>query len=314
MNIDRVSKFKNNLVNNIKNVILGKEEVIKSVIMAVICNGHILIEDVPGTGKTILAKSVAKSLNADFSRIQFTPDMLPSDITGVSIFNQALKNFEFRPGPIFANFVLADEINRATPKTQSALLEAMAEDQVTVDGKTKLLPEFFIVMATQNPIDYEGTFPLPEAQLDRFLVKLSIGYPDSEDEIRILNSQQFSHPMESLKMVSDINELVQVRDEIKNVYVSEKISKYITAIINKTRHHDDIYLGASIRGSLALFRLGQCQAAFEERDFVIPDDIKKIAPIALAHRIIPAPTTRLSDFQPEEMIGEIVDQVPVPIG
>lgn len=314
MNIELIKSFRQKLQNNIGQVILGKKEVIDLVIMSVICDGHILVEDVPGTGKTILAKCVARSLDAEFSRIQFTPDMLPSDVTGVSIYNQATRDFEFRAGPILANIVLADEINRATPKTQSALLEAMEERQITVDGKTHTLPDFFLVIATQNPIEYEGTFPLPEAQLDRFLIRLQVGYPQLDVERAILKSQQFQHPLNALSPVAHMDELKQVRDEIKNVYVSEKIERYIVNIVNKTRNHDDIYLGASPRGSLAMYRLGQCLAAFEERDFVIPDDIKKVAPNALAHRIIPAPATRLSDFKPEEMIMEIVDQIPVPVG
>ena len=314
MKIDLIEKFRIKILENISNVILGKKDVIDLVIMAVICKGHILIEDVPGTGKTILAKCIAKSLKADFSRIQFTPDMLPSDVTGVSIYNQASKKFEFRPGPLLANIVLADEINRATPKTQSAMLEAMEEKQITVDGITHKLPEFFIVIATQNPIDYEGTFSLPEAQLDRFLIRLKVGYPQNDDERNILRSQQFAHPIESIQSVAEIRELSIVQEEIKSVFVSDKVEKYIIGIINKTRNNDEIYLGASPRGSLALYRLGQCKAAFEGRDFVLPDDIKMIAPFALAHRIIPVPTTRLTDFEPEEMIEDLIEQVPVPGG
>jgi MoxR-like ATPase len=313
MEINLVDEFRNKLAANIGQVILGKPDVIDLVIMSIICDGHILVEDVPGTGKTVLAKSAARSLDAQFSRIQFTPDMLPSDVTGVSIYNQSNHEFEFRAGPIIANIVLADEINRATPKTQSALLEAMEERQVTVDGKTHFLPDFFLVIATQNPIEFEGTFPLPEAQLDRFLIRLAVGYPLTESERAILKSQQYSHPLNEISPVADVRELLKVREEIKSVFVSEKIERYIVDIAHKTRHHEDIYLGVSPRGSLALYRLGQCQAVFNGRDFVIPDDIKKVAPNALAHRIIPSPTTRLSDFRPEEMIAGIVDQVPVPV-
>ncbi len=313
MDVELINQFRQKLLGNINKVILGKTDVIDLVIMAVICDGHILIEDVPGTGKTILAKSVARSMNAEFNRIQFTPDMLPSDVTGVSIYNQASRQFEFRSGPIIANIVLADEINRATPKTQSALLEAMEERQITVDGRTHPLANFFIVIATQNPIEYEGTFPLPEAQLDRFLIRMKVGYPRLDTERSILSSQQFKHPLDDLAPVANTEDLLKVREEVKSVHVSDKIERYIVNIVNKTRHNEDIYLGASPRGSLALYRLGQCQAAFENREFVIPDDIKKVAPSALSHRIIPAPTTRLSDFEPEELISDLVDQVPVPV-
>lgn len=314
MNIDLIKEFRNKLHENISKVILGKPEVIDLVIMSAVCKGHLLIEDVPGTGKTMLAKCLAKSLEAEFSRIQFTPDMLPSDVTGLSIYNQATKEFEFRPGPIKANIVLADEINRATPKTQSALLEAMEEKQVTVDGKTHHLPELFMVIATQNPIDYEGTFSLPEAQLDRFLIRLKVGYPDNDAEMAMLRSQKLSHPIESIQPVAEVNEIIKVQKEIKSVHVSDKIEKYIVTIIKQTRENEEIYLGASPRGSLALYRLGQCRAAFLGRDFVTPDDIKYVSPYALAHRIIPVPSTRLRDFEPEGMVEELISQVPVPGG
>ncbi len=304
MNLELIKEFHNKLHENISKVILGKPEVIDLAIMSALCKGHLLVEDVPGTGKTMLAKCLAKSLQAEFRRIQFTPDLLPSDVTGLSIFNQSTKKFEFRSGPIMANIVLADEINRATPKTQSALLEAMEEKQVTVDGITYFLPQFFMVIATQNPIDFEGTFSLPEAQLDRFLMRLKIGYPDEETEVDILRSQRTSVPIDNIGSVEVINELIKVQEEIKSVYVSEKIEKYIVAIVKETRESEEIYLGASPRASLALYRIGQCKAAFEGRDFVTPDDIKYIAPFILAHRIIPVSSTRLSDFAPEELIEE----------
>jgi MoxR-like ATPase len=314
MDLEHIKEFRNKLHENISKVILGKPEVIDLLIMSAVCKGHLLVEDVPGTGKTMLAKCLAKSLEADFRRIQFTPDMLPSDVTGLSIFNQATREFEFRPGPLIANIVLADEINRATPKTQSALLEAMEEKQITVDGITHFLPEFFMVIATQNPIDYEGTFSLPEAQLDRFLMRLKVGYPDQDAEIAILDSQKIKHPINGITTVVGISELIKVQEEIKSVHVSDKIEKYIISIVKNTRENEEIYLGASPRGSLALYRLGQCRAAFLGREFVIPDDIKYIAPFVLAHRIIPVPSTRLTDFEPQELIEELISRIAVPGG
>ena len=314
MEINLIKEFRDKLHENISKVILGKPEVIDLVIMAAVCKGHLLIEDVPGTGKTMLAKCLAKSLEAEFKRIQFTPDMLPSDVTGLSIFNQSTRTFEFRPGPLIANIVLADEINRATPKTQSALLEAMEEKQVTVDGITHYLPGFFMVIATQNPIDYEGTFSLPEAQLDRFLMRIKVGYPEDDAEITILRSQRINHPIESIQTVAGISALIKVQEEIKSVHISDKIEKYIISIVKHTRENEEIYLGASPRGSLALYRLGQCRAAFLGRDYVIPDDIKYIAPFVLAHRIIPLPSTRLTNFAPEDLIEEMISRIAVPGG
>jgi len=272
MEINKILKLREKLFNNLSKVIIGKPDVIDFVIMAIICKGHILIEDIPGTGKTILAKSLALSIDSEFSRIQFTPDMLPSDVTGVSFFNQVNQKLEFRKGPLFANIVLADEINRATPKTQSALLEGMEEKQITVDGFTHKLPGVFLVIATQNPIDYEGTFQLPEAQLDRFLIKIHIGYPDNEAEKEIMKAQNINHPINSLIQVITEEEILFMQEEIKKVHVSEEILEYIARIINATRKNDNIYLGASPRGSLALFRLGQCRAAFNNRNFVIPSE------------------------------------------
>ena len=314
MKINRLLKMREKLFKNLSKVILGKPDVIDFVIMAIICKGHILIDDIPGTGKTMLAKSLALSIYSKFSRIQFTPDMLPSDVTGVSFYNQVTQKLEFRKGPIFANIVLADEINRATPKTQSALLEGMEEKQITVDGFTHELPGVFLVIATQNPIDYEGTFRLPEAQLDRFLIKIHIGYPDNNTEKEIMKSQNFDHPINSISQVITEEEILFMQEEIKKVHVSEEIMQYIIRIIDATRENDNIYLGASPRGSLALYRLGQCRAAFNSRDYVIPDDIKQVSFPVIAHRIIFKPSIQMQDFEYAEFIKEMVDHVKVPGG
>jgi MoxR-like ATPase len=314
MNLEIIQSFQKTMKANLEQVIIGKAEVLDRVIMVLVCGGHLLIEDMPGTGKTMLAKGMAISLGSQFSRIQFTPDMLPSDVTGVSIFNQQNKKFEFKAGPIMANIVLADEINRATPKTQSALLEAMEEKQITVDGKTYPLPDIFMVIATQNPIEYEGTFNLPEAQLDRFMMRVSIGYPDSQHEIAMLKSQQFSHPIDDLQTVVDLETLAKARSEVKNVHVSEHIEAYIVAIAAETRKNDEVYLGASPRASLCLYRLGQCQAAFSGRDYVIPDDVKNIAPYVLAHRLLLQPSSHLQELQPVDLIDELINRVKVPGG
>jgi MoxR-like ATPase len=274
--------------------------------------GHILIEDVPGVGKTMLARSLARSLGCTFRRIQFTPDMLPSDVTGVSIFNQKTREFEFRPGPIVAQVVLTDEINRATPKTQAALLEAMQELQITVDGVTHPLPSPFLVLATQNPIEYEGTFPLPEAQLDRFLMRIRLGYPDPADEIAILDSQQYVHPLTQIKQIIRVEELAAAQESLKDVYVDPLIKHYIVDIVRQTRRHPDIYLGASPRGSLALYRVGQAWAAMRGRDYVLPDDVKALATVTLAHRLIVSPSARLKDVSGESVMREILATLPVP--
>ena len=302
------------LVDNLEKVILGKRDTILLVIIGLLCKGHILIEDVPGVGKTVLARGVAKSLGVKFSRIQFTPDMLPSDVTGVSIYNQGSNNFEFRPGPILANIVLADEINRATPKTQSALLESMEEQQVTVDGKTYKIDKPFLVIATQNPIEYEGTFPLPEAQLDRFLLRLNLGYPKKEDEIRILESQRVAHPISRIEPVLSKDDIVKMQSLITSVYVSDQIKKYIIDIIDATRNNPDVYLGASPRGSLGLFKSSQALAAISNREYVIPDDVKKIFGFVLSHRIILNPSARIKDITPNYILNEIVSKIPVPGG
>ena len=309
-----IQPFGKKLTNNLEKVIVGKRHSIELIVISLLCQGHALIEDVPGVGKTVLARSLAKSLGCTFTRLQFTPDMLPSDITGVSIYNPTKREFEFLPGPIFAQVVLVDEINRATPKTQAALLEAMEERQVTVDGKTHPLPNPFMVLATQNPIEYEGTFPLPEAQLDRFLLRVRLGYPNASDEIEILNRQQLRHPIETLKSVIKVAELKEAMQEIKKIYVSEGIKRYAVELTNRTRQNEDIYLGASPRGSLALFRTGQAAAALDGRDYVLPDDIKRMVVPVLAHRIIVGPAARLRELSAEQIVQEIVDNTPVPGG
>ena len=313
METDEVNALAVKIIDNLEKVIIGKRDVLEMIVLGLFCRGHILIEDVPGTGKTILAKSLAISIGGKFSRIQFTPDMLPSDVTGISMYNQATQTFEFRPGPVVAGIVLADEINRATPKTQSALLEAMEERQITVDGKTHLLPEGFLVFATQNPIEYEGTFPLPEAQLDRFLLRIHIGYPVFIDEMRILESQKISHPIEALQPVVDTASILAAQKAVKEVHVSEPIKKYIVNIVETTRQDKDIYLGASPRGSLGLYRAGQMVAILHGRDYVIPDDIKKITVAVLAHRIVLHPSARIKDISKDALIEEIVERVEVPV-
>ncbi len=309
-----VQSFAERLIANVEQVIVGKREAVELTVIGLLCQGHLLIEDVPGTGKTMLARSIARSLGCSFSRIQFTPDMLPSDVTGVSIYNQATRQFEFRPGPIMAQIVLADEINRATPKTQAALLEAMEERQITVDGVTRPLPRPFMVLATQNPIEYEGTFPLPEAQLDRFLLRIRLGYPGMEDEIRILERQQFRHPIEVLERVATVEELEAAQEAVRGVYVAPVLKRYIVDLVRRTREHPDVYLGASPRGSLTLYRAGQARAAIYGRDFVLPDDVKALALPALGHRLILGPAARMRDVSPEEILQELLDRVPVPGG
>ncbi len=309
-----VQTFGKKLVNNLEKVIVGKRQTLDMIIVGLLCQGHVLIEDVPGVGKTMLARSLAKSLGVSFNRLQFTPDMLPSDVTGVSIFDQVKRAFEFRCGPVFAQVVLVDEINRATPKTQAALLEAMEERQVTVDGITHPLPSPFMVLATQNPIEYEGTFPLPEAQLDRFLLRVRLGYPAASDEIEVLDRQQLRHPIQTLESVITLEELGEAMESIKKVYVSTPIKRYVIDLINRTRQNSDVYLGASPRGSLALYRTGQTLAALKGRDYVLPDDIKDMATAVLAHRIIVGPAARLRELSSEKIIQEIMDSTPVPGG
>jgi MoxR-like ATPase len=314
IDISKVQELGGKLTNNLSKVIIGKDGSISLTIIAFLCQGHILIEDVPGVGKTMLARSLAKSLGCDFKRIQFTPDMLPSDVTGVSIYNQNTREFEFRPGPLMAQIVLADEINRATPKTQSALLEAMEERQMTVDGTTYGLPIPFMVMATQNPIEYEGTFPLPEAQLDRFLMRIDLGYTTLQNEIRILEEQQLIHPILQLEPVVTVDEILVAQEAIKHIYVSDPVKRYIVELVRETREHPEVYLGASPRGSLSLFRAGQAQAALSGRDYVLPDDIKRLAPYVLPHRVVVSPAARLTDVSATKIVREILDTLAVPAG
>ena len=312
--MSQVQDFAERVIANIEKVIIGKRFTLELAVAGLLCQGHLLIEDVPGVGKTMLARSLARSLGSSFSRIQFTPDMLPSDVTGVSIFNQVTREFEFRPGPIMSQIVLADEINRATPKTQAALLEAMEERQVTVDGVTHNLPRPFMVFATQNPIEYEGTFPLPEAQLDRFLLRLRLGYPTKEDEIQVLDRQQYRHPFTTLEQAVTPEELSAVQEAVKGVFVSVALRHYVVDLTHQTRQHPEVYLGASPRGSLALFRTAQARAAMVGRDFVLPDDIKALAIPTLAHRVILGPGARLRDLNAEQVVQEILNQAPVPGG
>ena len=300
------------IIANVGQVIVGKERELRLAITALICGGHMLIEDVPGVGKTMLARAIAVSTGCEFRRIQFTPDLLPSDITGVSIFNQKTGDFEFRGGPIIAQIVLADEVNRATPKTQSALLEAMEERQVTVDGVTHKMPAPFMVMATQNPIEYEGTFPLPEAQVDRVIIRIFLGYPSPTDEVLVLDQQQITHPVETIKQVTDANEILQLQRAVKEIYVDPLIKQYIVGLANATREHESVYLGASPRGSLALFRTSQAKALLEARDFVTPDDVKELALVALGHRIILSPGAKVKGVTVGDVVANCLARVPVP--
>lgn len=309
---ETVKEITERIANSVGQVILGKNHEVRLTILGMLCRGHILLEDIPGVGKTMMAKSMARAVGCTFNRIQFTPDMLPSDITGVSIFNPKTREFEFRAGPIMAQIVLADEINRATPKTQSALLEAMEEGQMTVDGVTYRLSNPFLIMATQNPIEYEGTFPLPEAQLDRFLIRIQMGYPQPQDELNILASQQYQHPIQNLQQVVTLKELLAVQQLIKDVYVAKEVQQYIINLITASRRHSDVYLGSSPRGSLALFRTAQARAAMSGRDFAIPDDVKALAEVTLAHRIIVGPAARLKNITSRAIVQDILQSTPVP--
>jgi MoxR-like ATPase len=311
--MERVAELSGRIVDNVEKVIVGKRAEVEMALIGLICQGHLLIEDVPGVGKTVLAKAFAKSIGCTFRRIQFTPDLLPSDVTGVSVFSQKTGEFEFRPGPIMAQIVLADEINRATPKTQSALLECMEERQITVDGVTRRMPVPFLVMATQNPIEYEGTFPLPEAQLDRFMLRIRLGYPRRGEEVEILGRQKEVHPIETLGQTVSVEELVELQTIVRRqVEVSPLVREYIVALVSATRQHPEVYLGASPRGSLALFRGSQARAALLGREYAIPDDVKALAVPTLAHRLILSPSARIRSISAQDIVNELLQSIAVP--
>lgn len=301
------------IINNVEKVIVGKRQQLVLSLVSWFCEGHILLEDVPGVAKTMLARALASSVGGDFKRIQCTPDLLPSDVTGASIFNQKSSEFEFRPGPLFGNIVLADEINRTTPRTQAALLEAMAEARITVDGVTYPLAPPFVVIATQNPVDQEGTFPLPEAQLDRFLMKFSLGYPEMDEELQMLEMLQAGHPVETITPVVSTDEIVACQNQIRSVHVDPKVRKYILQIVHDTRNHEDLSLGGSPRASIALFRTGQAMAAVRGRNFVQPDDIKRVAAPVLTHRMIMKPESRLRKITASQVVEGILSEIAVPI-
>ncbi len=309
----KASEALSRVTQNIERAVVGKRREIQYVLVALLCQGHVLIEDVPGVGKTTLVRSLARSLGCDFRRIQFTPDLLPSDVTGVSVYNQKTGEFEFRPGPIMSQIVLADEINRTSPKTQSALLECMEEGQLTVDGVTRRLPRPFLVLATQNPIEYEGTFPLPEAQLDRFLIKLRLGYPSLREEMTVVERSR-RPPLEELGQVLTADEVLHLQQVVKDVHVDESVLEYIVRLVQATREHPDVYLGASPRGSIALYRTSQAIALTRGRNYVTPDDVKEMAPLVLAHRIILRPEAQLRGGGAEALVEDLLAQVPVPAG
>ncbi len=312
MSVQAVAELSRRVIANVEHAIVGKRKQLVLSMVAWLSGGHILLEDVPGVAKTMLARAMARSLGCRFKRVQCTPDLLPSDVTGTSIFNQKTSDFEFRPGPIFAQILLADEINRATPRTQAALLEAMAEGRVTVDGTTHTLRKPFLVVATQNPIDHEGTFPLPEAQLDRFMMRFSLGYPSAEEELRMLEMLQFKHPVDELKPVATADEMVAAQQAIRQVHVDEKIRQYALQIVQDSRQHADLALGGSPRATIALFRCAQAMAAIRGRSFVEPDDVKRIVAPVMTHRIIVRPESRLRKVTPEKIIAEILSEIAVP--
>jgi len=307
-----VQTVANQISANVQKVIIGKQAEIRLTLLALLCEGHLLIEDVPGVGKTMLTRAIARSIGSTFRRIQFTPDMLPSDVTGVNIYNQKTQEFEFRPGPIMAQIVLTDEINRATPKTQSALLEAMEERQITVDGVTYPMARPFMVLATQNPIEYEGTFPLPEAQIDRFMMRIRLGYPLKNHEVDMLNRQSEHHPIQDVTQVVPVEELVEAQRAVRTVYVDNLVKEYIVDLVATTRDHPDIYLGASPRGSLALFAATRAYAAMEGRDYVLPDDVKLLAEATLSHRLIVSPSARIKNVTARQVIEDALRHTIVP--
>ena len=307
-----VTRIAQDIVENVSKVIIGKRPVIERALAAVIAQGHLLIEDVPGVGKTMLAKSISVSIGCSFKRIQFTPDLLPSDIVGVSIYNQSTGGFQFRPGPVMAQVVLVDEINRATPKTQSALLEAMEELQVSVDGVTRPLDKPFVVMATQNPVEYEGTFPLPEAQLDRFLMRISLGYPSFAEELSVIEGQEQVHPVDQLQTVASSDDLIKLQEAAKNIYVDSTVREYIVSLVEATRSHEDVSLGASPRASLGMFRAVRAMAILQDRDYVIPDDVKDLAYAVLGHRVILSSSARMRGLQTSQVLDGLLETVSVP--
>jgi MoxR-like ATPase len=309
-----IDSFVDRVVRNVEQVIVGKRESIQYLMVALLCEGHVLIEDVPGVGKTMLARSIAVSLGGQFRRLQCTPDLLPNDVTGVSVFNQKSAQFEFRPGPVFVNILLVDEINRATPRTQSALLEAMQEQQVTVDGSTHLLPRPFLVLATQNPIEYEGTFPLPEAQLDRFLIRLTMGYPTAADEKTLLINLRREHPILRLEQVAECAELVELQKQVWEIHIDDTLQDYIVRLTGRTRSHPDLALGASPRASLSLYKTAQALAAVRGRDHVLPEDIKSMAPAVLAHRLVLRPEAELRGRTTLAVMEELLAETPLDLG
>jgi MoxR-like ATPase len=312
--VEEIRAFAQTVMDNVERVIVGKRATIELLMVALFSNGHVLIEDVPGVGKTMLARAIAISLGCSFKRLQCTPDLLPNDVTGVSVFNQKTVEFEFRPGPVFANVLLTDEINRATPRTQSALLECMGEGQVSVDGVTHTLPRPFLVLATQNPIEYEGTFPLPEAQLDRFLLRLSVGYPSVDDESQMLLNLQRQHPIETLQQVVDGTRLPELQRQVWEVHVDDTVRDYAVRLVQATREHHDLALGASPRGSLALFKMAQARSALRGRDYVLPDDVKPLVRPALAHRLIVRPESALRGRTADQVLGDLAEKVSLDLG
>jgi MoxR-like ATPase len=312
--MSEVQQYVDRIVENVERVIIGKRSTIELLMVALLCEGHVLIEDVPGVGKTMLARSIAISLGGMFKRLQCTPDLLPNDVTGVSIYNQQANDFEFRPGPIFVNIMLVDEINRATPRTQSALLEAMSEQQVTVDGVSRALPDPFLVLATQNPIEYEGTFPLPEAQLDRFLMRVSVGYPSHDDELKLMTNLRREHPIGHLQPVVEVNKLPALQQQVWDVHIDDSLQDYIVRLVTATRQHPDLALGGSPRACLALYKTGQALAALRGRDHVLPDDIKYLAPVTLAHRLIVKPEAELRNRNAQAILADIMTNTALDIG
>jgi len=313
MDVKNIKEISMDIIGNVGKVIIGKVHQTKLILAAMYSKGHVLIEDIPGVGKTMLARAIAKSIDAVFRRVQATPDLLPSDIIGVSIYNPETKKFEFRKGPIISNILLVDEINRATPKTQSALLESMGESQISVEGISINLPSPFIVLATQNPIEFEGTFPLPEAQMDRFMINISLGYPSPDEEVQVLTSQKEKHPIESISSVTTIKEITSIQESLTKIYIEESLKHYIVDIVNRTRNHPSVFLGSSPRGSLSIFKMSQAIAAINGRDFVIPEDIKSVVMPCLRHRLILKPEAKLKNIKPEDILSSILESVEVPI-